>query len=271
MAFVRGLILLCLIPGAFALADPTMVEGALQGSPQGSPDPSQTPTAREIVAAAIDLTRGLTSYAELSMVIHRPDWQRSSSLQAWTRGREDTLIRFTAPPKDAGNATLKDGEKMWTFTPKLNRVIRLPYSMMSQGWAGSDFSYQDLSRSDKLLHQYDLELTDLVHADDHVRYTIEAVPHEEAPVVWGKEEIVIRDDFVLLSETFYDQEMIPLKRLEATEIGTLDDRVMATRMRMSKLDEPDHWTEVHYDQADFDIEVPDEMFTVFALRTGQAP
>ena len=116
-----------------------------------SAENDQRLTARDLVAAAIDLTRGRSSYTEMSMVIHRPDWQRTSSLRAWTRGREDALIRFTAPAKDAGNATLKAGEKMWTFTPKLNRVIRLPFSMMSQGWAGSDFSYQDLSRSDKLL------------------------------------------------------------------------------------------------------------------------
>ncbi len=227
-------------------------------------------TARDLVAAAIDLTRGRSSYTEMSMVIHRPDWQRTSSLRAWTRGREDALIRFTAPAKDAGNATLKAGEKMWTFTPKLNRVIRLPFSMMSQGWAGSDFSYQDLSRSDKLLHQYELVLINTEQVDGFTHYTIEATPHEEAPVVWGKEEMVIRDDHVLISQTFFDQDLVPLKRLKAIDIGTLGDRVFATRIRMSKLDEPDKWTEISYDVADFDISVQDELFTVFALKSGRA-
>src|SRR5215471_14998053 len=142
------------------------------------------PTAQELVAASIDLTRGTTSYTELSMVIHRPDWERSSSLVAWTRGREDALIRFTQPARDAGNATLKQGAKMWTFTPKLNRVIRLPYSMMSQGWAGSDFSYNDLSRTDQLLHDYTLELIEKTKDDKHTLYRVRATPHDDAPVVW---------------------------------------------------------------------------------------
>ena len=85
---------------------------------------AEQPAARELIAAAIDLTRGRSSYAEFAMVIHRPDWERSSSLVAWTRGRKDALIRFTAPAKDAGNATLKQGEKMWTYNPKLNRTDR---------------------------------------------------------------------------------------------------------------------------------------------------
>jgi hypothetical protein len=229
------------------------------------------PTARDLVAGALDLMRGKTSYAELSMIVHRPDWERTSSLVAWTRGREDALIRFTAPARDAGNATLKQGEKMWTFTPKLNRTIRLPFSLMSQSWAGSDFSYNDLSRSDKLLRYYDLSIASSSEQDGHTVYTIEAIPHDNAPVVWGKEEIVLRDDDVLLSETFYDQAMVPLKRMETLEIGELGGRIMSTRMRMNPLDEPGSYTELHYDRAEFDVALPERTFTLFSLQSGVGP
>ncbi len=229
-----------------------------------------TPTPTELIAGLIDLTRGQTSYAEFSMVIHRPDWERTSKLVAWTRGREDALIRFAAPAKDAGNATLKQGQQMWTFTPKLNRVIRLPFSMMSQGWAGSDFSYNDLSRTDQLLHQYDLTLAATETRDGHQVYTVDAIPHDDAPVVWGKEQIVLRDDHVLLGQTFFDQAMKPLKRLESREIKTLGGRTFATRMRMVPLDKSDEWTEIVYDQAQFDVKIDDGMFTVFALQSGRS-
>ena len=106
----------------------------------------ETVDAKALVAEAIDLMRGIdNSYAEMTMLIKRPSWQRESSLKSWTRGREDALIRFTAPARDAGNALLKLGERMWTYNPKLNRSIRLPGGMMSQSWAGSDFSYSDMS------------------------------------------------------------------------------------------------------------------------------
>jgi len=229
---------------------------------------AEHPSARELIAGAIDLTRGRTSYTEMSMLVHRPSWERSSSLVAWTRGREDALIRFTAPAKDAGNATLKQGDKMWTYTPKLNRTIRLPYSLMSQSWAGSDFSYNDLSRTDNLLRYYDLEISNISEQDGHAVYTISATPHDDAPVVWGREEWVLRDDYVMLSETFYDQAQVPLKRMETLEIGQLDDRVMPIRMRMMKLEEPGSYTELVYRVADFDIELEDQTFTLFALQKG---
>ena len=225
-------------------------------------------TAEALIAGALDLVRGRTSYTELSMIVHRPDWERTSSLVSWTRGREDALIRFTAPARDAGNATLKQGEKMWTYSPKLNRTIRLPYSLMSQSWAGSDFSYNDLSRTDDLLRFYALTITDRVEQDGYQIYTIEAIPHDDAPVVWGKEEWVLRDDFVLISQTFFDQAMEPLKRLQTLEIGELGGRVMPLKMRMNKLDEPENYTEVIYDDAEFDIELEDRTFTVFSLQSG---
>lgn len=225
-------------------------------------------TAYDLVAAALDQARGDTSHTEMTMQIKRPDWERSTSIVAWSRGREDTLMRFTAPAKDAGNALLKQGDNMWTYTPKLNRTIRLPYSMRSQSWAGSDFSYNDLSRSDKLLKYYELEIVERREEEGRTIYTINAVPRDDAPVVWGKEVWVLRDDYVMLEQRFYDQELALLKRMTTLEIREVGGRNVATRMRMQKLDEPDHWTDVIIDVAEFDIDLPDRMFTVFELKAG---
>jgi hypothetical protein len=157
---------------------------------------------------------------------------------------------------------------MWTYTPKLNRTVRLPYSLMSQSWAGSDFSYNDLSRTDNLLRYYDLQISDTRVEDGHTIYTIAATPYDNAPVVWGQEEWVLRDDYVMLSQSFYDQAMTLLKRMETLEIGRLDDRVMPIRMRMMKLEEPGSYTELVYQAADFDIELEDKTFTLFSLQEG---
>ena len=226
------------------------------------------PTARELVERAVDNTRGQTSYAVMSMTIRRPAWERTSTLEAWTRGREDALIRFTAPARDAGNATLKQGEKMWTFTPKLNRTIRLPFSLMSQSWAGSDFSYNDLSRTDNVLRQYDLSIAATEEQDGHTLYTIVAVPHDDAPVVWGKEEWVMREDGVLYAQRFFDQDLNVFKEMITQEVGERGGRVMPVRMRMYEVEQPDHYTEVSYDEASFDLELEDRLFTLFSLRQG---
>jgi|GEM_PF-296736 len=226
-------------------------------------------TAEELMSRALELTRGVSSYSELVMRIQRPDWNRSSTIVAWTRGQDEALIRFTAPAKDAGNAVLKKGEKMWTFAPALKRSIRLPSSMMSQSWGGSDFSYNDLSRSDELLRYYDLSVVGTTVEDGHTIYTIDAVPHDDAPVVWGKETMVVRDDYVMLSQTYFDQSMTPIKRLETKRIAELGGRTIGVLMRMSNLEEPQEWTEIEYVEADFNADVADRKFTLFSLTSGR--
>lgn len=222
-----------------------------------------------LVTGAIDQTRGMYSYAEMSMLIKRPNWQRKSTLKAWTRGREDALIRFVAPARDAGNAMLKQGERMWTYTPKLNKSIRLPGGMMSQSWAGSDFSYNDMSRSDKWLHQYRLTHVDTEQDAGLKVYVVDATPREDAAVVWGKERLRIREDLVLLDLIYFDQDMQPVRRMESLEVGQLGGRMMATRMRMQEVQKPDQYTELEYLDMDFDIDVPDRMFTLFSLQSGR--
>jgi len=233
---------------------------AVLADPLGPPDPAQ------LIQNAVDYWRGKASYTEVSMTIHRPDWQRSLSMTGWTRGREDALIRFTAPAKDAGNATLKLGQAMWIFTPKLNQVIKLPASMMAQSWMGSDFSYNDLAKSDQIIHQYSHRLIETKQQDGHTVYTIESIPKPDAPVVWGKERLRIRDDFILLEETFFDQEMQPVKTMETLKIGPLGGRPYPVVMRMTSLDKADHWTRLEYSEGRFDLALPDYLFTLSNLR-----
>ncbi len=225
-----------------------------------SPDP------RDLIRAAMDHWRGLTSYSEMTMIIHRSDWQRSFSMQAWTEGDKLSLVRVLEPKRDAGNGTLVKDQDMWTFSPKINRILKLPSSMMSQSWMGSDFSNKDISKSTDIIDQYDHRLLATEREDGHSLYTIESIPHEEAAVVWGKEIVVIRDDFVMLRQEFWDQDDILVKEMEATELAQMDGRTVAARVRMQKIETPGEWTEMAIDAIDFDIDIPANLFTLSNLR-----
>lgn len=226
----------------------------------------QTKTAAEIIEASLNLWRGDTSYSVTEMTIHRPTWQRDMRLEGWTRGMKDSLIRFIYPPRDADNATLKLDNEMWIFTPKLNRVTKLPASMMTQSWMGSDFSYNDLARSDQTLENYTHTLVETREQDGHNVYIIEAIPKANAPVVWGKEVAKIRDDYVILENVFYDQSMQEVKHLQTLKIEDIDGRPFPTVMRISNADEPEKWTEIRTSQVLIDIDLPDYLFTLANLQ-----
>ena len=245
----RQIVLLLILAGLLESA------GAL-----GAQDP------KEIVRASWEHWRGVSSYGEMTMIIHRPSWERSMSMRAWTRGQKHSLVRVTAPKKDTDNGTLTIENSMWTYSPKVNRVIKVPSSMMGQSWMGSDFSNKDVSRSDDIVDSYDHTLRRTETRDGHTVYVIESVPHEDAAIVWGKEVLWIRDDHVLLNQEFHDQEGNLVKSLRTMEVGEMGGRTIATRQRMTKADSEEDWTEIRIDSIQYDLDLKDSLFTQSNLR-----
>ena len=219
-----------------------------------------------IVKAAIDHWRGTSSFSEMTMTIHRPDWQRTMSMIAWTLGEKKSLVRVVSPKQDAGNSTLLLDRQMWTFSPKINRIVKIPSSMMSQSWMGSDFSNKDVARADDIVHQYVHTLPTPETHEGHVVHVIESIPKEDAAVVWGKEVVKVRDDHVLISHAFYDQDMRLVKQMDTLKIEIMGGRTVASWQRMRKLEETDEWTEIKLNSAKFDIEIPERVFTLSNLR-----
>lgn len=222
--------------------------------------------AKAIVKAALDHWRGESSYSEMRMIIHRPDWQREMAMRSWTQGSTHSLVRITAPNKDAGTATLLIDGEMWTFAPKINRIIKIPSAMMSQSWMGSDFSNNDIAKAEEIVNQYEHTLLAQRQQDGMTVYEIEARPHDDAAVVWGKEILTVRDDYLLLSHAFYDQSGVLVKTLQTTKIEQMGGRLMPAIQRVTQADKPEEWTEVQLTQVRFDEPMPSWLFTQSNLR-----
>lgn len=222
--------------------------------------------AKTIVRDAIDHWRGLSSYTEMTMIIHRPDWERSMTMRAWTMGDDHSLVRVVEPKKDRGNGTLTDDNSMWSYSPKINRVIKVPSSMMGQSWMGSDFSNKDVARADEIVDEYEHTLLSTEEVDGIIVYEIEAIPDEDAAVVWGSEVLRIREDHVVLEHSFFDQDGELVKSLTTLDIAEMGGRITATQQRMNKADKPDEWTEIQVNEVDYDVELKESLFTLSNLR-----
>ena len=227
---------------------------------------AQEKSAQDLVREAMNHWRGLTSYSEMTMTIHRPDWERSMTMKSWSKGEKLSLVRVVEPRKDAGNGTLINDRNMWTYTPKINRIIKVPSSMMSQSWMGSDFSNKDISKSTDIIEQYEHELTATDQRDDHTYYTITSIPHEDAAVVWGKEVLIVRDDYVLMEQQFWDQDGVLVKKLETLEVREMGGRPVARIMRMGKIAAPNEWTQLTANEIEFNVELSEQVFTLSNLR-----
>jgi len=221
--------------------------------------------ARAIVEAGFNYIRDKASVSLVEMTVHRPHWQRVVTIKAWTLGEKNSLFTIIAPAKDNGNGTLKKGREMWIYNPKINRVIKLPPSMMSQSWMGSDFSNNDLAKSDNLITKYTHSITGTETHEGKNVYLIESIPKPKAPEVWGMQRLKIREDNIFLEQAFYDEDLKLVKTLKFLEIQILGGKLYPKKLMMLRAVEKDKYTIVEHKMIEFKDRLPESLFTLSNL------
>ena len=225
--------------------------------------------ARSIVEDSFKYMRGNASIATVIMTIHRPDWERTMKIKAWTRGKKNSLFYIQSPPKDHGNGTLKKSREMWMYNPKVNRVIKVPPSMMSQSWMGSDFSNNDLAKSDSFVNDYTHSIVGTeIHEGKKVTI-IQSMPKADAPVIWGMQVLKIREDLIWLSQEFFDEDLKSVKLMTTLEIQLMGGKLYPKVWRMRETDTKDRFTQLTYSSLTFKSDLPDSLFTLTSLRKAR--
>jgi len=210
------------------------------------------------------LYRSDSSYGEVEMVVTTPNWTRRLELEMWTHGLDRVFIRINAPKKDAGAATLRDDRDMWNYFPKIDKVMKIPPSMMMGAWMGSDFTNDDIVKENTLRDDFDATL---LESDDATVHTLELVPKEETPSVWGRIVLTLRvDDLLPVEQTYYDEKGRPARIMRFNELRTFGSRTVPSRMTIESMSKPGHSTTVRYVNATFDEPVDESIFTLRNLR-----
>jgi outer membrane lipoprotein-sorting protein len=221
----------------------------------------------EIIRKADEKFRGESSRGQTTMIIERPNWSREISMKTWSLGNEYSLIYITAPAKEKGQVFLKRDNEMWNWVPTIERMIKIPPSMMMQSWMGSDFTNDDLIRESSLEKDYNHKLLGEETIRGYECYKIELIPKIDAPVVWGKILMwVSKDEFHWLRAEYYDEDESLVNIEILSEIKTMDDREMPTRMEMIPADKEGHKTILIFNEMEFDVDLKESFFSQQNMR-----
>ncbi len=219
--------------------------------------------AHDIVRQADLQMRGKTSTTEVSIEVIRPTWTRTLGIKTWSRGQDLALVLITAPAHDQGTAFLKRGREVWNWVPALERTIKLPPSMMSQSWMGTDMTNDDFVKEASMVDDYVQTMAGRDTLLGRPCWVIDLQPKPGAPVVWGKVRLWIGvKNYLELKTEFYDEDGALVNTLIGSEIKTLGGRLMPTRLEMIPADKPGQKTVFTYRSAVFNQPIPDDTFTL---------
>lgn len=223
---------------------------------------SAEPSAIEIVKKADEKARGITAQSEMKMTIVRPTWKREMTLKSWAKGEDYALIVVTSPAREKGTAFLKRGNEIWNWQPSIERVVKLPPSMMAQSWMGSDFTNDDLVKESSIVHDFEHKMMGTETIDGRVCYKIQLTPKEDAAVVWGKIITWIdKKDFMQMKAQFYDEEGYLINTMIGRQVKMLGGKLLPSVLEITPAEDPGNKTIVEQIFIKFDEPIKDDFFS----------
>ncbi|MEE9384322.1 MAG: outer membrane lipoprotein-sorting protein [Nannocystaceae bacterium] len=233
-----------------------------------APSPNSAEFPRYVLRRIDDMYRGEKSRSLMRMDVKTKHWTRSISLESWSLGEAYSLVRILSPKKERGTATLKADDDLFTYLNKTRRTIKITSGMMGGSWMGSHFSNDDLVRGSRLSEQYAIKTSFVGPREGTDVYVFVLTPKPDAPVVWGKIEVTIRQsDLVPLEQIFYDEDGEKMRALVFSDYKVIDGRAIAGMMEMKPLDKPGEYTRIHFDEIDFGVDLNKGFFTLQKLRS----
>lgn len=224
-------------------------------------------TASQVIKKADDNMRGTTSEAEMVIRTIRPDWSREMTIKSWSKGTDFAVIFVKAPAKDKGVSFLKRHREVWNWIPTLDRSIKLPPSMMSQSWMGTDFTNDDLVKESSIANDYDHTFQRDTVISGRSCYVVRMTPKPEAPIVWGKLiTCVDKETFIEVHTRFYDEDGLLVNIMNASVVKMMGGRLIPTRLEMIPMDKKNQKTEIIYNSIIFDRPIDDKFFTLQQLK-----
>jgi outer membrane lipoprotein-sorting protein len=252
-----------------AAAAPARAEPPAAGVP-ACPSAAESPDPAALIRRMEQLLEGRSSVAVMTMSITTPTWSRTLRLKVWTKGRDYALIRVLAgSPRETGMMTLKREKQLWNYLPQAGRVMKLPSGMLGDAWLGSDFTNDDLVRGNSIVDDFDARLAGRATVAGRDAWLVTLTPRPTAAVVWGRIETAVdRATCVPLRELFYDEDGTIARTMTFGEIRSLGWRRFPARMTVQAADAA-HATSMHYDEIAFDVEVPEDTFSLRRLQQGR--
>ena len=224
-------------------------------------------TPKDIIDRVDRILRGDSSHGIATMEVVTEHWSRKLTMEVWSLGTEYSLVRVTAPAKEAGTATLKAGQDIWNYLPKVDRTIKIPASMMSSSWMGSHFTNDDLVKESRLIEDYDITLRFEGERDGVAVWEFELTPKPEAPVVWGSITYRIRrKDYMPVWARYYDEDGGLARTLSFSDYRVMGGRLVPAVMEMRPADEPREYTKLVYESLEFDIGIDRSFFSLRTLK-----
>lgn len=225
--------------------------------------PSQ-PDVETLLQHLDDLYRSQSSIARMQIDVTSTRSTRSMRLRAWTRGEEEVLVLIEAPPREAGTATLRVGNNLWNYLPKIARTIRVPPAAMLGSWMGTDFTNDDLVKESSLRKDFAARIDRRSDTPGGWWLTLDVKPGVVGR--WARIDVLVSDERLPVEERHYDRKGRLARTMYFDDVKVLGGRRLPAHIALVPADSAGQRTEMRYLDVEFDVPLSDDTFSLSRLE-----
>ncbi|MDH4261848.1 MAG: outer membrane lipoprotein-sorting protein [Spirochaetia bacterium] len=202
----------------------------------------------------------------MQMTIEKGSQKLVKTLAGYGKNRgEYSFMEFTNT-EDRGVKYLKIKDELWIYFPDADDIMKISGHMLRQGMMGSDISYEDMMRREELDKTYEVKLTgsEKVHGVDCFVIEMNAKIKD---ALYARQIIYVdKNTYVPLKIEMYAKGDRMLKTMEEFNIVKSGNRYYAKKIVIKDLRKKNSSTTVEIQELQFNINVPDSVFTRRSLR-----
>ena len=218
--------------------------------------------------------------AKADVVVNAPQDQKATMIMILTdknghektrettflqKGDEKRIMRFTAPADQKGIAFLSlPDDIQYLYMPAFHKVRRIASHVKNTKFAGTDFTYDDLS-SFEYAKEYDAKQLD----EDDTHWIMELIPKPDVNKDYGKLKMSIRkDNYYPEKIEYYDKGGNLWKVMERRKINKIGKYWFSMEFEIKDLKE-EHSTKMVLNDVEFDTGIEDKVFTQRYLKRAK--
>lgn len=225
------------------------------------------PNADELVKKMDKVMASETQKMTSKMVISSNRGSRTITTQSYTRGEDYSFTEYLAPTREEGIKMLKIADDLWTYDPDADRTISISGHMLRQSINGSDLSYEDMMSDETINEDYEAIVVgeDLIF--DRACWVLELIA-TSTDIAYPKRKLWIdKERYLPLRGEYFAKSGKLLKRMEIREVMMADGRWYPKEMHYKDvLNKKSLGTSFIIEKIEFDVEIPEYLFTKAALK-----
>lgn len=193
--------------------------------------------------------------------------KRTLVMEAYSKdGTDKQLSKYIEPARVKGEAILmlNDGNDIWYYSPRTDRVRKIASNSKKKKVMGSDFSYEDMA-SGEMAKKYTSKLIGEEKEQGKSCYVLEMIPAPEGPSYSKIKVWVDKSTFVAIRVDYWDGEKKPFKRLIVSDVKEIEGRVTPMNYTMTNLKEGSE-TVMEVKEMTYKVDLKDSLFTVRNLK-----